>query len=294
MSLISPCTFKRIEHVASHQLWTQGYPVHIASWKPSVCLQILQTTNYITSCRIVVWGWVTWYECAPAVLWIKLWCISLYMSSTWPRPRGRSQMKREWILKRQRMKNGGNTKSLRTLTCWTSNLEIDFDYTCPTMVYRCLCPPLLTFQYWSWISPSLRLHSSHWNISHCDKMLCWLLCWNSSCCGDASVHIVTKHYAEVAEQHVISEVGGVSSPLGRPPRKREIVSCRACVRAEPMLGESNWVQVNPSEFKWVQVSPSESKWVQVNPSEPKCVQVRVQANPSIWISSLLYVIAWAL
>ena len=24
---------------------------------------------------------------------------------------------------------------------------------------------------------------------------------------------------------------GVSSPLGRPPRNREIVSCRACVRA---------------------------------------------------------------
>ena len=28
----------------------------------------------------------------------------------------------------------------------------------------------------------------------------------------------------------------MSSPLGRPPRNREIVSCRACVRADPMLG----------------------------------------------------------
>ena len=27
-------------------------------------------------------------------------------------------------------------------------------------------------------------------------------------------------------------LGGVSSPLGRPPRNREIVSCRACVRAK--------------------------------------------------------------
>ena len=26
-------------------------------------------------------------------------------------------------------------------------------------------------------------------------------------------------------------LGGVSSPLGRPPRNQEIVSCRACVRA---------------------------------------------------------------
>ena len=114
-------------------------------------------------------------------------------------------------------------------------------------------------------------------------------------------------------------LGGVSSPLGRPPRNREIVSCRACVRAEPMLGgnasqissgrtfpfsflhggpslfpqwvlvnssESLWILVNPSKIKWGQVSPSESKWVQVSPSESKWIQVSpseskwVQVNPS--------------
>ena len=31
-------------------------------------------------------------------------------------------------------------------------------------------------------------------------------------------------------------LGGVSSPLGRPPRNREIVSCRACVRAVGLPG----------------------------------------------------------
>ena len=31
--------------------------------------------------------------------------------------------------------------------------------------------------------------------------------------------------------YVYRRLGGVSSPLGRPPRNREIVSCRACVRA---------------------------------------------------------------
>ena len=30
--------------------------------------------------------------------------------------------------------------------------------------------------------------------------------------------------------------GGVRSPLGRPPRSREIVSCRACVRAVGLPG----------------------------------------------------------
>ena len=31
--------------------------------------------------------------------------------------------------------------------------------------------------------------------------------------------------------YIYRRLGGVSSPLGRPPRNREIVSCRACVRA---------------------------------------------------------------
>ena len=42
-------------------------------------------------------------------------------------------------------------------------------------------------------------------------------------------------------------LGGVSSPLGRPPRNREIVSCRACVRAEPMLG-GNASQTSSAPF----------------------------------------------
>ena len=32
--------------------------------------------------------------------------------------------------------------------------------------------------------------------------------------------------------YIYRRLGGVSSPLGRPPRNREIVSCRACVRAK--------------------------------------------------------------
>ena len=31
--------------------------------------------------------------------------------------------------------------------------------------------------------------------------------------------------------YICWRLGGVNSPLGRPPRNREIVSCRACVRA---------------------------------------------------------------
>ena len=34
----------------------------------------------------------------------------------------------------------------------------------------------------------------------------------------------------------ISEVGGSEFAFRQAPRNREIVSCRACVRAEPMLG----------------------------------------------------------
>ena len=34
----------------------------------------------------------------------------------------------------------------------------------------------------------------------------------------------------VEQQFVDRRLGGVSSPLGRPPRNREIVSCGACVR----------------------------------------------------------------
>ena len=36
--------------------------------------------------------------------------------------------------------------------------------------------------------------------------------------------------------YVHRRLGGVSSPLGRPPRNREIVSCRACVRAKGLPG----------------------------------------------------------
>ena len=91
-------------------------------------------------------------------------------------------------------------------------------------------------------------------------------------------------------------LGAVSSPLGRPPRDREMVSCRACVRAEPMPGGNasqissrpfpfslcarwpslfpEWVPVSSSESQWVQVGPSKSKWVQMNPSKSKWVQVK--------------------
>ena len=53
-------------------------------------------------------------------------------------------------------------------------------------------------------------------------------------------------------------LGGVSSPLGRPPRNREIVSCRACVRAEPMLGgnASQISSVRTFPFPFVPGGPS--------------------------------------
>ena len=43
-----------------------------------------------------------------------------------------------------------------------------------------------------------------------------------------------SHQIILGEIHL--RLGGVNSPLGSPPHNREIVSCRACVRAEPMPG----------------------------------------------------------
>jgi hypothetical protein len=58
--------------------------------------------------------------------------------------------------------------------------------------------------------------------------------------------------------YVYRRLGGVSSPLGRPPRNREIVSCRACVRAEPMLGgNASQISSVPSfPFPFVPGGPS--------------------------------------
>ena len=39
-----------------------------------------------------------------------------------------------------------------------------------------------------------------------------------------------RNYQEIYI-YIYRRLGGVRSPLGRPPRNREIVSCRACVRA---------------------------------------------------------------
>jgi hypothetical protein len=57
--------------------------------------------------------------------------------------------------------------------------------------------------------------------------------------------------------YIHRRLGGVSSPLGRPPRNREIVSCRACVRADPMLRKciSNVIQL-PFPFPFLRDSLS--------------------------------------
>ena len=52
-------------------------------------------------------------------------------------------------------------------------------------------------------------------------------------------HVLSKHKSPSHDIpyvylyiYIYRRLGGVSSPLGRPLRNREIVSCRACVRAD--------------------------------------------------------------
>ena len=76
---------------------------------------------------------------------------------------------------------------------------------------------------------------------------------------------------------------GVSSPLGRPPRNREIISCRAWVCAVAMLGgnasqtscvcfslfpfAATAFQVKPNETRWNHVKSINTNWNQVNSNE---------------------------
>ena len=55
--------------------------------------------------------------------------------------------------------------------------------------------------------------------------------------------------------YIYRRLGGVSSPLGRPPRNREIVSCRACVRAKGLPG-GNAAQNTCSAFSLFPLSPA--------------------------------------
>jgi hypothetical protein len=72
-------------------------------------------------------------------------------------------------------------------------------------------------------------------------------------------------------------LGGVSSPLGRPPRNRETVSCRACVRAVAMLG-GNTSQTSCVCFSLFPFAPTAfppslvgyvNQWVLVGSSESR-------------------------
>ena len=88
------------------------------------------------------------------------------------------------------------------------------------------------------------------------------------------IYIYTKHI------YIYMYIVSFKACMGRPPRNREIISCRACVRAEPMLG-GNASQTSsgclslflfcatafPSSLvgyvnQWVPLSSSESQWVQ--------------------------------
>ena len=65
---------------------------------------------------------------------------------------------------------------------------------------------------------------------------CLQLWWQAAQQKSAVEGLDAGQYCFESKQAVHRRLVGVSSPSGRPPRNREIVSCRACVSAEPMLG----------------------------------------------------------